>query len=192
MPHDADFADEARTALGDPGAETEEIGVLLPSLMLVESANRRRAGTLVVGSTRRGRVGRVLLGSDVEQILHKHPCDVAVAPSGYASDTHRGYAKVAVAVDGTPSSEVILARAKDLARQAGATLEIVPTRTTHSGAWWHAVGTTAAEIVEACAPDVDLLVVGWRHRMDHFRSGSVTKHLITEAPCPVLVVPNPR
>jgi nucleotide-binding universal stress UspA family protein len=192
FPHDLGLAEEARMALGDPRAEAEEIGVLLPSMMLVQSANRHRAGTLVVGSTRRGRVGRILLGSDVEQILHKDPCDVLVAPSGYASEGRRGFAKVVVAVDGMPDSEAVLARAEGLAHDAGAALQDIPTATSNAGSWWHGVGTTASEIAEACLPDADLLVVGWRHRMDHFRAGSVTKHLITEAPCPVLVVPNPR
>lgn len=192
MPHDADLADEARTALGDPAAETEEIGILSPSMMLVESVNRHRAGTLVVGSTRRGRVGRVLLGSDVEQILHRDPCDVVVAPGGYAAESHPGFAKLAVAVDGTPGSDAVLVRAEDLAGRAGAALEIVTAGDVTASGWWQGVGAAATEIVEACVPDVDLLVVGWSHRMDHFRAGSVTKRLIAEAPCPVLVVPNPR
>ena len=38
----------------------------------------------------------------------------------------------------------------------------------------------------------DLLVTGCSRPIDHFLSGSVTRHLIAEAPCPVLVVPHAR
>ncbi len=192
IPHNAGLAEEARTALDDPTAEIEEIGVLSPALLLVESARRNHAETLVVGSTRRGKVGRVLLGSDVEQILHKTPCEVVVAPTGYASEGHRDLARIAVAVDGTPGSKAVLARAEELARQAGAAIEIIPLDPKHGGGWWHGVRDTASAIAAACEPDVDLLVAGWRHRMDHFRVGSVTQRLLTETPCPVLVVPNAR
>jgi nucleotide-binding universal stress UspA family protein len=192
FPRDSHLGDEARAALEGQDVETQEIGILTPSIMLVQSVKRHGAGILVVGSARRGRVGRVLLGSDVEQILHKNPCDVIVAPGGYAAEDHIGFARIAVAVDGTAGSRPVLARAERLAGVAAADLELVPADGSSAGGWWHGIGVTASAIVAACEPDVDLLVVGWRHRMDHFRSGSVTKHLITDAPCPVLVVPNPR
>jgi nucleotide-binding universal stress UspA family protein len=192
VPHDAELAEQARSAIGDPTAEVEEIGALLPAVMLVERAKRQHAATLVVGSTRRGRVGRVLLGSDVEQILRRTPCDVAIAPSDYASERHRGYTKIAMALDGTAGSKAVLTRAEALARDAGAALKTISARGQAVGGWWHAVGTTASAVVAACDAEVDLLVIGWRHRMDHFRAGSVTKHVITEVPCPVLVVFNGR
>ena len=52
IPRDTDLAAEARSSLDDPSAEVEEIGVLSPAMMLVESAERHYAETLVVGSTR--------------------------------------------------------------------------------------------------------------------------------------------
>ncbi len=188
-PHVTGLAEEARSALGDPAAETQEIGVLLPAMMLVESAKRHHAGTLVVGSTRRGRVGRVLLGSDIEQILHRTMGDVVVAPNGYASKRHPGFSRVVIAVP-KPASEPVLARGEELARQAGAPSETIPVGGSNDGGWWHSVRSAASAIAEACEPDTDILVVGWRNRMDHFRVGSVTKHVIAEVPCPVLVVDN--
>ena len=41
------------------------------------------AGLIVVGSTGRGRAGRVLTGSTAERLLHGAPCPVALAPHGY-------------------------------------------------------------------------------------------------------------
>lgn len=228
IPEAERFADEARTALGDPEAETHVIGVLSPALQLVECARRESAGTLVVGSTRRGKLGRALLGSTAEQVLHKAPCEVVVAPRGYASEHHERFKKIAVAVDGTPESKVALSRAEDLARQAEAAIEVLvasdpvvsgieaefppdtpssmsdvleaavssvdptltPTGKKVDSGWRQVVRTIAAALAEACEPDVDLLVAGSRRPMDRFLLGSATKHLITEAPCPVLVVPH--
>jgi nucleotide-binding universal stress UspA family protein len=58
--------------------------------------------------------------------------------------------------------------------------------------WKQVVRTIAAALADACGPDVDLLVTGSRRPWEHFLAGSVTKHLITEAPCPVLIVPHSR
>jgi nucleotide-binding universal stress UspA family protein len=230
IPEAEQFADEARAALGDPEAETEVIGVLSPALQLVECAKREDAGTLVVGSTRRGKLGRALLGSTAEQVLHKAPCEVVVAPRGYGAEHRERFAKIAVAVDGAPESKVALTRAEDLARQAGAAIEILvasdpvvsgieaefpgdapssmsdvleaavssvdpalaPTGKKVDSGRRQTVRTIAAALAGACEPDIDLLVAGSRRPMDRFFLGSVTKHLITEAPCPVLVVPHTR
>jgi nucleotide-binding universal stress UspA family protein len=123
-----------------------------------------------------------------------------------------------------------LTRAEDLARQAGARLEILvaddpvvsgiqaefpsdapaslakvleaavgsvdpalaPTGKRVETGWNQVVRTIAAALAGACAADVDLLVTGSRRPWEHFLAGSVTKHLINEAPCPVLVVPHTR
>lgn len=226
---DEGVASDARAALESPDAEMQVIGVLSPALQLVECATREGAGTLVVGSTRRGKIGRALLGSTSEQVLHKAPCEVVVAPRGYAAEHHEGFAKIAVAVDGSAESKVALTRAEDLARQAGAAIEILvasdpvvsgieaefprdahamsdvleaavasvdptlaPTGKKVDSGRRQVVRTIAAALAEACEPDVDLLVAGSRRPMDRLLLASVTKHLITEAPCPVLVVPHAR
>lgn len=230
IPEAEQFADEARAALRDPEAEVQVIGTLYPALQLVECAKREGAGTLVVGSTHRGKLGRALLGSTSAQVLHKAPCEVVVAPRGYASEDHEGFTKIAVAVDGSPGSKLALARAEDLARQAGAKIEVLvasdpvvsgieaefprdtpssisdvleaavasvdpalsPTGRKVPTGWREVVRTIAEALAEACEPDVDLLVAGSRRPVDRFLLGSMTKHLITEAPCPVLVIPHER
>jgi nucleotide-binding universal stress UspA family protein len=228
MPDAENLASEAREALGDPDAEVRDIGILSPAMMLVEAAERETAGTLVVGSTRRGRIGRALVGSTAEQVLHKAPCEVVVAPRGYASGRHEGLAKIVAAVDGTPESKVALGRAEDLARRRGqlsrssspptpsspaskpnfhemrprrcptswrrrlARSTLSPTGKKVDSGWRQVVRTIADALAAACAPDVDLLVAGSRRPWDRFLLGSVTKHLIAEAPCPVLVVPRAR
>jgi nucleotide-binding universal stress UspA family protein len=227
IPHE-DAAADARAALGDPGVELREIGILSPPLQLLACARREKAGTLVVGSTRRGPISRAMLGSTAKQVLHKAPCEVVVAPRDYAASPPESFARIAVAVDGTPQSKVALRRAEDLARQAGATIEILvasdpvvagieaefPPGTPSSIAdvlgaavasvdpalapvgqkvdsgWRQVARTIATALAQACEPDVDLLVAGSRRPIDRFLLGSMTNHLIAEAPCPVLVVPH--
>jgi nucleotide-binding universal stress UspA family protein len=229
LPEADGLLDEVEAVLGG-APKTHSIGVIAPGLMLVECAERDHAGTLVIGSSRRGKLGRALLGSVGDQVLRQAPCEVAVAPRGYASERHEGYAKIAVAVDGTPESKVALSRAEDLARQAGAKIEVLvaddpvvsdieaefprdapasmsnvleaaigsidpdlaPSGKRVETGWKQVVRTIAAALAEACGPDVDLLVTGSRRPWEHFLAGSVTKHLITEAPCPVLIVPHSR
>lgn len=221
--------DEVRETLGGP-PKIHSIGILAPGRALVQCAELNHAGTLAIGSSRHGKLGRALLGSVGDQVLSHAPCEVAVAPRGYASGHHEGLAKIAVAVDGTPESKVALTRAEDLARQAGARIEILvaedpvvsgieaefppdaPSST--SNVLEAAIGsvdpalapsgkrvetgsrqlvpTIAAALAAACGPDVDLLVTGSRRPREHFLAGSVTKHLIAAAPCPVLVVPHTR
>ena len=130
----------------------------------------------------------MLLGSDIEQILHRTMGDVVVAPNGYASEEAPGIFRVVIAVP-KPASEPVLARGEELARQAGA-----PQRRSRSEGSTTAAGGIASARPHrdrrGREPDTDILVVGWRNRMDHFRVGSVTKHVIAEVPCPVLVVDN--
>lgn len=96
-----------------------------PGRTLIERAESSGAGTIVVGSPHHGPVGRALLGGVAEHLLDHAPCEVVVAPHGYADEDHAGLTKIAVAVDGTPESKVALSRAEDLARQAGARIEIL-------------------------------------------------------------------
>ncbi len=100
-------------------------GAIATSLGLVGLVEREDAGTLVVGSPHRGRVGRALLGSVAHHVLHHAPCEVIVAPRGYAGRDRAGIAKIAVAYDGTAESRAALRRAETLARQTGASLRLI-------------------------------------------------------------------
>ena len=56
-----------------------------PAHALRTIAEREGAELIVVGSSRRGGVDRVLAGDDAAATLHCAPCAVAVAPRGFAS-----------------------------------------------------------------------------------------------------------
>jgi nucleotide-binding universal stress UspA family protein len=57
---------------------------------LAELARSRRADLIVLGSTHRGPVGRVVPGATVEKLLGQAPCAVAVAPPGFGLPAGEG------------------------------------------------------------------------------------------------------
>jgi nucleotide-binding universal stress UspA family protein len=85
-----------------------------PGRGLHDIAERQQADLLVVGSCSRGPVGRVLIGDDTRTSLNGAPCAVAVATRGYAEHPVP-IAAIGVGYDGSPESEIALARARDLA-----------------------------------------------------------------------------
>jgi nucleotide-binding universal stress UspA family protein len=82
------------------------------------------AELVVVGSTHRGALGRVVPGAVGERLLHGAPCAVAVAPVGFARRAPR-LERLGVAVDGSPESRAALASAVGLAGASGAELRVL-------------------------------------------------------------------
>ena len=68
---------------------------------------------VVVGSSRRGRVGRIFAGGVAERLLTGASCAVAVAPRGYRGTD--GFGRIAVAYDGSTESREALGAAMALA-----------------------------------------------------------------------------
>jgi nucleotide-binding universal stress UspA family protein len=93
-----------------------------PARVLHRVAERERADLLVVGSSRRGTVGRALLGDDARQAIHHAPCAIAVTPRGYEAAP---VATIGVGFDGAPDARAALETARELALAFGARLELV-------------------------------------------------------------------
>lgn len=91
---------------------------------LLELATERHCDLIVVGSSHRAAVGRTLIGSVGERLLHGSPCPVAVAPGGYR-DRAGELRVVAAAFDGSSESRAALAAAAGLAESVGATLRVL-------------------------------------------------------------------
>jgi nucleotide-binding universal stress UspA family protein len=83
---------------------------------LEDIAERRGADLIIVGASRRHGIARLFTADDVRGVMHRTPCAVAVAPAGYAEGL-RVPARIGVAFDGSPESEIALAHAGLLAAE---------------------------------------------------------------------------
>ncbi len=110
-------------------------GVAVDDAMVLASSSPARAlhelstdpstVMVVVGSTTRGAIRRVLPGNIAHELLSGAACPVAIAPHGYAEQDARPLATVGVAFDGSAEARQALSRARELARLADATLHVI-------------------------------------------------------------------
>ena len=88
-------------------------------------AEDESADLIVVGSSHRGPIGRVLAGSVGETLLTGAPCPVAIAPRGYARGDHPKVGLIGVGYDGFNESKLAFSEAVRIARRADAELRII-------------------------------------------------------------------
>jgi nucleotide-binding universal stress UspA family protein len=123
---DADQAlEHIRIELGREGIRVECMpspGKSAPHA-LHQAAEERDAGLLVVGSSNRGRAGRLLPGSTAERLMHGAPCPLAIVPAGWTAGG--GLRTLGVAYAETPEGRLALSSAVALARRAGAKLRVL-------------------------------------------------------------------
>lgn len=91
---------------------------------LHDLAESESALALVLGSTHRGPLGRVLPGSTAERLLHGAPCGVAVAARGLAAGGPARLLHIAVAFDGSAEAAVALRVGVGLAQRCNAALAV--------------------------------------------------------------------
>ena len=92
---------------------------------LCDLAAAERADLIVIGSTHRGGVGRILPGSLALQMIGATPCPLAIAPRGLAPEADPARGPVIVAFDGTELAERAVAFAATVAAQAGTWLRLI-------------------------------------------------------------------
>ena len=218
----ARFLLEAASGHGRDDAQLSWTGASSPGHGLHRLAETVGADLLVVGSTRRGPLGRVLIGDDTRAALDGAPCAVAIAPSGYAVQAPR-MRTVGVGYDGSVGSERALIAARALAAEFGAklaALEVVvfsyemlsgplagdSTMVTKlvgqaharvaalGGLEPHATAGLAAHELGAWSGSLDLLVVGSRGYGPVARlvHGSTSRELTRRAQCPLLALTRAR
>jgi nucleotide-binding universal stress UspA family protein len=127
---EAVMRDAAHETLDD---ELERAGVMAtaivmpddsPARALHRTAARQGAELIVVGSSHRGRLGRVLAGDVTAGTLHGAPCPVLVAPRGYAE--HGGELQtIGVGYDGSPEADAALGLAHEIAKACDAQLRVI-------------------------------------------------------------------
>ena len=96
-----------------------------PQRGLNELAGSVRASLVVVGSSHRGSVGRVLAGAVGADLLGDAPCPVAFAPIGFGQADRPPLTRVGVGYDGTVAGARVLDYAAGLAKALKARLRII-------------------------------------------------------------------
>ncbi|MEA2331552.1 MAG: hypothetical protein QOH58_1690 [Thermoleophilaceae bacterium] len=202
---------------------------------LHEAAEEEDAGLLVVGSSSRSKVGRVLAGSTAQRLLNGSPCPVAVVPGSW-KDEGLPPRTIGVGYVDTPEALEALRGGYALAKRAGATLRVITvvkltlsmyaeTETYVAGQFGkdredvegehrlfaerelrrvveqeldddvpveaEAVVGEPAELLVDISRNLDLLVCGSRGYgpVRGVLLGSVSRQVVEEAYCPVVVLP---
>jgi nucleotide-binding universal stress UspA family protein len=185
---------------------------------LHELAEQEDADLLVVGSCRRGLIGRVLMGDETRDALNGAPCAVAIAPAGHAYEPDM-IREIGVGYDESAESQHALETAHSIAVKVGArvsamevislprymlrdgmtagdiSIEEVVTAAVEriaglGGVEPHAVYGHVAEELALYSASVDLLVVGSRGYgpIGRLVHGSTSRELSCTARCPLLVL----
>ena len=176
------------------------------------------ADLLVVGSSRRGLVGRVLIGDDTRAALNGAPCAIAIAPTGYSTQPV-ALREIGVGYNGSPESDHAVTIARRIAAACGAKLSAfeavsLPTYTFVGGPAPidgvlesmvdeareritalgdiepHAAYGRPVEELALYSASLDLLVVGSRSYgpIGRLIHGSTSSQLAGAARCPLLVL----
>ena len=119
-------ARQAQAHLG--GARTPRLTLVAdrsPARALHAAAEDPDVTAIVVGSSRRGPVGRVLPGGVAHRLLSGAPCPVVVAPAGFTSRQPLGLGAVGAGFDGSAESSSALHTAAGLARANDGPLVVI-------------------------------------------------------------------
>lgn len=118
-------AEEVSQTLRGVRVRPEIVAASSPARGLHDAAEKLNADVVVVGSSHRGPLGRVLVGDVGERLLHGAPCAVAVAPRGFRERDHFGFGLVGVGYDGTDEAVRAVRAAREIAASLGAKLRVV-------------------------------------------------------------------
>lgn len=110
-----EYGDKIRAAASEADGEARVFHSHSVAKGLTDLSEEIGADLIVLGSSRRGKVGQVLAGNIARQVLHGAHCAVAVAPVGYAEQEHHGLDSIVVGVDGAEESLAAARAAAELA-----------------------------------------------------------------------------
>lgn len=111
--------------LDDLGVETLALPAGSEPKRLFELIEEEDPIVAVVGSSRHGPFGRVLMGSVTEALLTGGTVPIVVAPRGYANQAERRLHEIGVAYDGSQESRSALRAAASLAERLDGSLTII-------------------------------------------------------------------
>jgi len=120
--------EDARALLGDGDDAVPTRVVAVPGRSVVatleEQAKQTGAGMVVVGSAEHGEMGRVVVGSTANRLLHSSPIPVAVAPRGFRVPTGGRVTRVTCSFRADAASRSALEQAAQICRETGASLRV--------------------------------------------------------------------
>ena len=116
---------ELADAEGLDVADAEVIAGNFAARELQRVTERPDTGIIVVGSTTRGPVGRLLVGGVGERLLAGGACPVAVAPRGFGDRPAAGVQCIGVGLDGSQEARLALDAAVALAQTCGARIRVI-------------------------------------------------------------------
>jgi nucleotide-binding universal stress UspA family protein len=122
----------AREVVGDLPADFRTVASTSPARGLAELAENEDVEAVVVGSTHRGPVGRVMSGSTAERLLHGSGCPVAVAPRGYRLHRSKPIEAIGAAFTDSPEGHEAVRVAADLAARAHLPMTVYSVVALHS------------------------------------------------------------
>jgi nucleotide-binding universal stress UspA family protein len=116
---------ELAAQIGLEDAEVEVRPGNFAARELQHITERPETGLIVVGSTTRGPLGRLVIGGVGERLLAGAACPVAIAPRGYGDEPPAPLARVGVGLDSSDEAHRALEAALTLAERAGAELRVI-------------------------------------------------------------------
>jgi nucleotide-binding universal stress UspA family protein len=119
------FFNEAEKALGREKTEHQVYVGGSVGKVLNDIAEDEAIDLVVVGSPHRGAVGRTILGSAAEGLLHGASVAVVAAPRGYKDRVHDGFARIVVGYDGSAEADVALHRGASIAAREDIELHVI-------------------------------------------------------------------
>ena len=157
-----------------------------PARALHDLAEQEEASLVVLGSSRRGHVGRVLPSAVTDRLLHGAPCPMAVAPSGFSfEDADTGPRLIGVAFTDTPDGHAALARGCTLASRARGLVRVLTVSEPLDPLITGALEAVALEYVRSASDDAAATVL--RRGLDRVSAGrSAGGEILTGDPADAL------
>jgi nucleotide-binding universal stress UspA family protein len=122
---DAEYAQYADKLAADSATEARECIASLDSMLdvsfhkyahrsasggLLDAVRDLDADALVLGSASEGQMGKVVIGSTADRLLHSSPVPLAISPRGYRGSRTHGLTRITCAYPGTPESLHVVER----------------------------------------------------------------------------------
>lgn len=134
VPPDVTATFEVRQASSIPGG-------------LLEQARQSDASMIVLGSSSKGSLGRISLGSVTDRLVHSAPLPVLLAPLGYRAGPAARIRRVSIGYGGSRSGAHAVAAGARLAERVGASLRIVSFAVRPPKRFYGSVEESADELV---------------------------------------------